>query len=169
MAWNGKSSFVQGIWKDGKQYESTSRIGVLLGDGTAPTIAQIAAFAATVADPLRGITHGALNRIDSVKELESDDVGNIASGYNEVEEKARLRFRNTVGKMMTISIPGVNSASYTGDHLNTSNVQIAPIIDAILTGIEVAPGVFVRPIDSNGRQLASLVDARKHHVRSLLR
>jgi hypothetical protein len=113
---------------------------------------------------VRGIVNGAFNRIESVIEYEDDTVGYEALIESEVERKGAVKLRTATGKVSTISIPGIAPQHFDGKFLDQSATPIAPLLDALITGIG---GVV--PVDSEGDAFTEIVEARKIHVPSLKR
>lgn len=169
MAWVAENAFVVITISDSKAEESSSTIPVCLGDAgrSIPALTDIQTFVAGangLAEYVRGIQNGAFNRIESVIEYEDDTVGYAALIESEVERKAAIKLRTAAGKISTISIPGIAPGNFDGKFLNQSDADVAPLLDALTTGIG---GVV--PVDSEGDAFTEIVEARKVHVPSLKR
>lgn len=169
MPFVAENAYVVITASDSKAEESSSTIPVCLGDAgrSIPGLDAIQAFAAGptgLAVYVRGIVHGAFNTIESVVEYADDDPAYVALTESEVERKARIKLRSSSGKISTISIPGIDPDDFDGKFLDQGATAIAPLLDALITGIG---GVV--PIDSEGDPFTEIIEARKVHISSLKR
>lgn len=140
---------------------SKSTVGMAYGDNTVPTLEDAHAFVAASAADLREFLDGAMNRVDA-RIVYTDDAAAGAGAGSEVERRAVLKLTTAAGIEAQLSIPGVKPSLFAQGSLNTSDPDVAALLDA-LSGAGIG-GIV--PVDSHGDTFTGVSAAYKQHRRS---
>lgn len=144
---------------------ATSRTSVDFPAGT--PLADVQAYAAAYAALVDPVTDCALIGY-SVNQEYYDDTYPVAAAGSDVEDKGVLVIRTVGNAIKTMSWPGVlesvlvNTISPPGTYIDLSNVAVAALVSALITGIG-----GTAPTNGRGDDLRSVKEAYKKNTSSL--